>query len=221
MELYLVRHGETSANLGLDCSHETRLTPDGLEQADYLGKSLQDVHFDRIYASHMPRAIQTAAAVARYQPGTPEIIVVPELAERDTPEDWKPDLEFQRTVYPNLVYVRTTMGKHYSDNAERASDVLQTLVYTPAYTEATEITGKPGNEIRTNPQKVLIVSHCCFNAYLLSDLVNFRFDINMNVAQHNTCVNRIRLFLYNGVPRKALLAFNDIDHLPKRLRREE
>ena len=195
MELYLVRHGETSANLGLDCSHETRLTPVGLEQADYLGRSLKNVHFDRIYASNMPRAVQTAAGVAKYQPGTPEIIIVPELAERDTPWDWEPDVEFQRTVYPNLVYLGTKMARRYPGDAERAADVLQRLVYDPAYKEATEVTMHHETEIRSNPQKILIVCHCAFNGYLLSDLIGFRFDVNVNIAQHNTCVNRMRLFL--------------------------
>ena len=221
MELYLVRHGESLSTLGLEHSPDTALSPAGEEQADLLGKRLAGVRFDRIYASHLKRAVQTAAAVARHQPGEPEIVVVPELAERGTPLDLEADVAFHRSVYPNLVYTKTAMETDYHGDLERAEAALELCVYRPAFGAAAQVERRGETEIRSNPERVLITAHGGFNACLLSSLIGFRFDVNRNIVQHNTCVNRFKLFLYNGVPRIRFISYNDVEHLPARLRPEK
>jgi len=65
MRLWLIRHGETEANVaGLYSGHTpTPLTPKGLAQAQILGKLLSEVPFDRVLCSALERAQQTAGHV--------------------------------------------------------------------------------------------------------------------------------------------------------------
>lgn len=65
MRLWLIRHGETEANVaGLYSGHTpTPLTPKGLAQAQILRKLLSEAPFDRVLCSALERAQQTAGRV--------------------------------------------------------------------------------------------------------------------------------------------------------------
>lgn len=63
MKLWLVRHGETEANVaGLYSGHApTALTERGIGQAQTLGKRLQAVPFQRVFCSELERTQRTAS----------------------------------------------------------------------------------------------------------------------------------------------------------------
>ena len=66
--LYLVRHGENRANLTKEFSYrkiDYPLTIKGRLQAEQTAHFFKDKHIDKIYASPLLRAIQTAEAIAR------------------------------------------------------------------------------------------------------------------------------------------------------------
>lgn len=65
MRLWLVRHGETYANVaGVFCGHAPAiLTARGIEQARTLNTLLRDITFDRIFCSELERAQHTARLV--------------------------------------------------------------------------------------------------------------------------------------------------------------
>lgn len=220
MELYLVRHAQSLGNVGItgDREPDPKLTPQGITQAEYLADYLSDVSFDRIYASHLSRAIHTAAIVAKKQKSPPPVIAIPEFAERGTPAGYEADVEYHREICPGVIYAGTSIGRDYPGDMERTEPALWKYVFSPAYLEATETVLKKGEEIRSNPEKVLLVAHGALNAVILSRLVNFRFDANMNIVQHNTCINRFRFFLHNGAQRTAFLSYNEVNHLPPELR---
>ena len=62
MKLWLVRHGQTEANVaGLYSGHsETALTAQGMRQATEVGQLLSAVTFDRVLCSALGRAKHTA-----------------------------------------------------------------------------------------------------------------------------------------------------------------
>lgn len=62
MKLWLVRHGQTEANVaGLYSGHsETTLTEQGMLQASSVGQMLQEIPFDRVLSSALGRAQHTA-----------------------------------------------------------------------------------------------------------------------------------------------------------------
>lgn len=65
MRLWLIRHGETQANVdGLYSGHApTPLTARGIEQAQNLHTLLDDVSFDTVLCSELERAQHTARLV--------------------------------------------------------------------------------------------------------------------------------------------------------------
>lgn len=73
MKLYLIRHGETFANLqnliqGQYEDNLSELNEKGIWQAQKLGEYFKEKHIDVIYASDLKRAIRTAQEVAKFHP---------------------------------------------------------------------------------------------------------------------------------------------------------
>ncbi len=70
LRIYLVRHGHVSyfdeANNPINPQF-AQLSERGIEQIQQLAHQLQVVNFEKIYSSNMPRSIQTAEILKRYQ----------------------------------------------------------------------------------------------------------------------------------------------------------
>ena len=65
MELYLIRHGQSTNNEGkLPRAADPPLTDIGLEQARWVGESLKDEGITRLYSSPMLRTLQTAQIIS-------------------------------------------------------------------------------------------------------------------------------------------------------------
>ncbi|MBQ9131391.1 MAG: histidine phosphatase family protein [Clostridia bacterium] len=62
MKLYVIRHGESETNKTKCWTGwmDARLTEQGIEDAGVAGKLLQGISFDRVYASDLTRAMDTA-----------------------------------------------------------------------------------------------------------------------------------------------------------------
>ncbi len=66
--LYLIRHGENTANLTKEFSHrlvDYSLTPKGVLQAQQTGEYFKNQQIDAIYCSPLKRAIETAEIIGR------------------------------------------------------------------------------------------------------------------------------------------------------------
>jgi phosphoserine phosphatase len=99
--LYLVRHGQTGHNrdgLGLG-RDDVPLTKLGERQAAALGNRLAAVRFDRVFASPLQRAGQTAMAIAR---GVP-VESREGLTEMDVGETEGMTFEEMRKRYPDFL----------------------------------------------------------------------------------------------------------------------
>lgn len=83
MNIYLIRHGESVANVQRYTSGKTdvELTERGIQQAKELAEKLADVCFSAVYSSNLQRAMNTAAEILRGR--SLELITLPELQERD------------------------------------------------------------------------------------------------------------------------------------------
>ena len=75
MELYLIRHGQSTNNRGDARVPETPLTEIGKQQADRAGRTLRDLGITRLYCSAMLRAVQTAAIVGEHLELAPHVFV--------------------------------------------------------------------------------------------------------------------------------------------------
>lgn len=215
MELYIVRHGQSESNAGID-AEDPALTETGKEQARLTGETLQNVRFDRVYTSHLTRAVQTAAAILTAQQSEATLEILPELAECGS-ESHIAEETALRALYSRMG-IRGLTARSFPDGAARAAWCLQACVYDNAYTGELPVTGETSEgEQRENPMNVLIVCHGTFNAHLIGQMIHFPFDKNVVISQRNACVNRFQLYTVGGVRRVRFRALNSTAHLPEHL----
>ena len=215
MELYIVRHGQSRGNAGSE-TDDPVLTETGFEQARLTGEALQAVRFDKVYTSHLTRAVQTAAAILTAQRSDATLEVLPELAECGS-ESHMAEEAALRALFPRME-IHGLTSRPFPDDAARAAWCLQTCVYANAYAGELPVTGQTSEgEQRENPMNVLIVCHGTFNAHLIGQLVHFPMDKNVVISQYNACLNRFQLYTVNGVRRVRFRAFNSTAHLPGEL----
>ncbi len=69
MIIYLIRHGETTANVEKRFAgvSDVELTEKGVGQAVLAGEKLKDIQFDAFYSSTLKRAHETAKIIAKHQ----------------------------------------------------------------------------------------------------------------------------------------------------------
>jgi broad specificity phosphatase PhoE len=79
--IYIVRHGQSEANVAKLHGLNTKLSPKGQEQAKELSKKLQNIHFDAIFSSPLVRAKETVEFIAKEQ--KLEILTKEALRERE------------------------------------------------------------------------------------------------------------------------------------------
>lgn len=75
MELYLIRHGQSTANRGDARILDPPLTELGRQQADRAGQTLKHLGITRLYCSAMRRAVQTAVIVGEHLELAPHVFV--------------------------------------------------------------------------------------------------------------------------------------------------
>jgi alpha-ribazole phosphatase len=82
MKIYLIRHGESTANAGnLFCGHsDVPLTEAGIEQASLAHDKLKKIRFGKVYSSDLSRAYETAGIISKKPK---KIVVCSELREMD------------------------------------------------------------------------------------------------------------------------------------------
>ncbi len=215
MELYIVRHGQSESNAGLEID-DPALTQTGRLQARLAGEALKNVRFDKVYVSHLKRAVQTAAEILSAQNAENVLEVLPELAECSS-RDHVAREETLRSLWPRMT-VGGLQTRPFENDAARAAWCLETCVYRNAYTGDLPVTKHTDEgDQRENGLNVLIVCHGMFNAHLIGQLVHFPFDKNMVVSQYNACINRFQLYTVNGVRRIRFRSFNNTAHLPEEL----
>lgn len=84
-EIYIVRHGETDANIRFESlgHRDVPLNERGREQVRFLSERLRDIEFDAVYVSPLSRALDTAEPLAKRA----KLIMSYGLIERDF-GDW-------------------------------------------------------------------------------------------------------------------------------------
>lgn len=84
MRIYIVRHGETEANIKgvLQGWNDTKLSPLGIDLAEKTGEGLKDIKFDAVFSSPLDRAFNTAKIILNKNNNeTPEIKIDDRIKE--------------------------------------------------------------------------------------------------------------------------------------------
>lgn len=202
--IWLVRHGETQANVEgiFQGQTDSPLNDRGRRQAADVARALGTVHFDRIYASDLSRAADTAGAIAGLQ-GL-DVVLDPELRElhygvlqgvrydefRDVLKDhgvadqWGPGIFSANGMAP-------PGGESIADLRSRIVRFIQRL----------DETHPPESD-----QSVLLVAHGGTLLVMLTVLLDLPVSSRQAFVFTNCCVSRVhravdstRLELHNAV----------------------
>lgn len=162
MKLWLVRHGQTEANVaGLYSGHsETSLTPHGIQQAQAVGEMLRHVPFDAVMCSALGRAQHTAELILT---GRNETVETEPLLNEMHFGDWemRHHRDLQREDASNYAAwvadwqnIIPTNGEGFQAFSQRVDLLVQRLA---AFNKA---------------QNVLLVSHQGVLSLLIAKLLN-------------------------------------------------
>lgn len=123
MRLYLLRHGESEANVaGIindDPYRPVALTPRGCEQAEAAAEGLRAVAISHAYASQFLRARQTADILLAALGLDLPLRLDPRLNERRSGLDGRPVEAFNGLVRPDPVRIRPVAGESFLEQMAR------------------------------------------------------------------------------------------------------
>lgn len=129
MNIFLVRHGESEANVARrindDPSRPVNLTERGRAQAEEASGRLRAVPFTHAYASEFPRARQTAEILLRHH--ACPLRIDARINERLTGMDGLPVKAFHELVYPDPLRIKPENGESFLEQMERLRGFLDEL----------------------------------------------------------------------------------------------
>jgi broad specificity phosphatase PhoE len=182
-QLFLVRHGESTANarnILQGCTVDEPLSAAGRTQAHAAGEALRHFPIRRVYSSSMLRARQTAEAIAAVHSHCVEPLEklhevdvgrwagkTAEVVKHEMPEAWEQYLS-DGGEFP------TPGGESYRDVLDRVKPVLDKLLLD-----------HPG-------ETIVVVAHNVVNRVYLADLLGIPLRRSTSLRQHNCAINLIR-----------------------------
>ncbi len=168
LRLFLVRHGETDANLNhyLQGTSDGPLNAAGKVQVERLGNHLKNIALDHVYASDLQRAVETANAIARVHGLIVEIDS--QLREWNVGEmDGMPAAVYLKLIKETgkpLSQFDPPGGQKLSEVRERADAVIDKIV------------------ARHRGESVLVCSHGDFMRMMIGSIL--QIDVDMATAFH-------------------------------------
>lgn len=136
MRIYLIRHAKQESKL---CNDNSPLCEIGKEQAQLLGKRMETYHIDRVYASDLTRAVETAKIMTEQWKQPLEVCIRKGLRETDFGEltyqtddvikvKYKDFMESRYHVEEDWAYPGGESGKEVF---ERAMKVMKEIFQSP------------------------------------------------------------------------------------------
>ncbi|MDX1977602.1 MAG: histidine phosphatase family protein [Pseudanabaenaceae cyanobacterium bins.68] len=204
----LVRHGETTSNIGgivqgrgnLDRPElQSTLTTNGEQQATLAGKALQGIQFDAVYTSPLVRTKQTLELIAQQVQNLPGAIAHPLLCEIDLAEWEGLDFEQIRRDFPTAY--------HQWQNQPREFQLGDRYPIVDLFTQAQAF----WQEIlpRHPEQTILLIGHSGINRALLTQALGLEIDCYHRFQQYNCAITVLNL----ASDRAQLESVNLVTHL--------
>lgn len=129
MLLYLLRHGESEANVGGyindDPEKPVLLTAKGQEQAATAAQAFSGIRFSHVYASQFPRAQQTAEIILAGRDLS--LTIDARLNERCSGLDGQPVEAFNGLVRPDPVRIKPANGESFLEQMQRVGEFLDEI----------------------------------------------------------------------------------------------
>ena len=126
MKIFLIRHGESEANvagcINDDPARIVNLTERGRTQAEAASDSLRGMRFTHAYASEFPRARQTAEILLRHSDCLLHIDA--RLNERRSGMDGLPVHVFNELIRPDPLRIKPQRGESFLEQMERLGSFM-------------------------------------------------------------------------------------------------
>ena len=204
--IYLVRHGENTANLTREFSHrliDYSLTPKGILQAQQTGEYFKDKPIGAIYCSPLKRAVETAEIIGRAIGITP--VVVEHFREVNvgalermagTAETWATHDSIVRAWFEGQPELLFPDGENYHMLLERMRSGVELALQSAD--------GKP----------VIVVGHGGIFTFTLKDICR-DIDLATLIAQptHNCSITEIEMHQVDGRFEGVLKSWASYAHL--------
>lgn len=191
-KLFLLRHGETKANLELRYQGRgnSSLSEIGIEESKLLANSLEDIKFSAIYSSTLERSFETATIVAEKH--NLEVEKLSGMIERD---------------------YGIFEGLSFKEIKEKYTEIYESWLKHPDKTiipkaETLEEIQKRGVESieglvkKHKGQTFCVVGHGGINRTILFHYMNLSLDNFWRIKQDNCCINIIE---FDHIPIVTLL----------------
>lgn len=168
MQLYIIRHGQSTNNAGMPRVVDPLLTPLGEEQALFAANALRDAELTHLYASPMRRAMQTAAAIAEVS-GLP-LRIAPDYCEagglREPPGLTRPEI---LTLYPTADLHEAITETGWWPGAEETME---------AAAERARCTAENLRAQHESHARVALVTHGTFGSFLIHALLGLTPELS-------------------------------------------
>jgi broad specificity phosphatase PhoE len=129
MQVYFIRHGQTSYNLLHLCNDVIEkgvfLTDVGKQQAFTVAEKLKHIQFDRIFVSELPRTRQTAEIIN--QGRQVAIITQPLINDIRSGFDSRPVIEYQQAIAHDRMHARINDGESLLQHKLRVIEFIYWL----------------------------------------------------------------------------------------------
>jgi len=199
MLLYLIRHGQSEGNIVKYDVPDGLLTPLGLQQAEETARLLQGEQIDRIIASPLRRAVQTASALQRKTGVSIEV--------------WR-DLSEMREIPAYRFLGRQGIlelcpGAGFEDDYPEDGFDMGDEPVQQAHERAVRVTQRLRNRFGETDQRVAVFAHAGLNSLMTMAMMGRPFAPGCWIDQFNCCVNRFRV----DPARIRVLSLNETHHL--------
>ena len=239
-EIYFIRHGETDWNrkgLRQGSKNDIPINKVGKEQALITGKYLKDYRmnddkpFDLILCSPMIRCKETAEIIKKEIGYEKEIVILPELIERDlgtiangkNDEELKKDKNFVEyfRFYSEIHKIRDPIELAKAIKEHKNMDYLNEKYGVETWSSIKERIKKVVNYIKKiNSSKIIVISHGGtiqdINSYLLDALIpprgDYRYGKNCFITYYTFEKNKFNLISYNNSNHFSLYNKNYVDY---------
>ena len=204
--LYLIRHGENTANITKEFSHrlvDYSLTPKGILQAQQTGEYFKNQQIDAIYCSPLKRAIETAEIIGRAIGVRP--VVMEEFREVNvgalealggSAENWATHDSIVRAWLEGQPDLMFPEGENYHMLLERMRSGVEHILR------------------EQDSKRSIIVGHGGIFTFTLKDICR-NVDLTVLIASygHNCSITEIEMHTVDGQIDGVLKRWATYDHL--------
>ncbi len=203
MKIYLVRHGQTDANISgiYQGNMDVPLNDTGVKQAYLLGERLKNQPIDVIYSSHLKRARSTAQAIVEHHDLNP--IIKKDFQEISLGEWQGKSRETVQEEYKDFLEARKANNDVYNTPAPGGESFKELEVRSM----------RQLHEVIANEDKehVMIVSHGGVIKSIIANILELSFEKHRTIDVYNTSITTLK---YDKAKQRfKIINMNDVTHL--------